>query len=183
MIPPPSHERFGGPGALDTLRERFGVDIRELAGAHAAGEIPLSDDLLNRLIAGRLANHPQVASVRLQAQEGDTIDVLVTPRARLMPPMRITARIERQPEFPQHPLLVLRWTMPAIGPLAMFAAPALAFFKALPPGLRADGDRITVDVGEVLESRGLGEVGRFIRRAEVHTRPGGFVLQFELAVS
>ena len=169
--------------ALEVLRERFGADIRELAGAHAAGEIPLSDDLLNRQIARRLTNHPQIASVRLQAQERDTIDVLVTPRARLMPPMRVTARIEHQPEFPQHPALVLRWTMPAIGPLAMLAAPALAFFRALPPGLRADGDRLTVDLRELLESRGLGEVEGFIRRAEVHTRPGGFVVQFELAVS
>jgi len=168
---------------LDTLRERFGVDIREVAGAHVAGEIPFSDALVNRLLADKLRDHPQIASVSLQAQEGDTVAVLVTPRARLLPPMRIVARIERQPEFPQHPALLLRWTMPGLGPLALLAAPALAFFTALPPGISADGDRIAVDLRALLESRGLGELVGFIRRVAIHTRPGGFVVQFELVAT
>lgn len=168
--------------ALATLRERFGVDVRDIAGAAASAEIPFSDMLVNRMIAERIGNHPHIASVRLQAQEGDAAAILLTPRSRLMPPMKITARIERQPEFPQSPTLVLRWTMAGIGPLAMLAAPALAFFKALPRGIKAGGDRITVDLGEMLESRGLAELLPFIRRVAIHTCPGAFVVRFELAV-
>ena len=145
-----------------------------------AGEIPLSDALVNRVLAERLANHAQVTAVRVQAQPNDTVAIQVVPRARLMPALNITARIERQPEFPQHPMLLLRWSMPAAGPLALFAAPVLAYFKAMPPGIRMDGDRIAVDLRELLHSRGLDDIIAVIRKLEIHTRPGGFAVNFEV---
>lgn len=166
--------------AIETLRERFGIGLADIAGASLAGDIPISDAVVNRLIADRIRNHPQVASVSVQAQDADIVTIHVTPRSRLMPPMKIAARIERQPEFPHNPVLLLQWAMPGLGPLAMLAAPALALFKALPRGIRADGDRVAIDVREMLESRGLGDVVGFIRQAAIHTRPGGFVLNFEL---
>lgn len=157
------------------------MDLADVSGASIAGEIPFSDAVVNRLIAERIANHPQIASVLVQAREADTVAITVTPRSRLMPAVNISARIERQPEFPHSPTMLLRWTMPAIGPLAtLVAGPALAFFKALPRGLKADGDLIAVDLRELVQSRGLGEVMGFIRQAAIHTRPGGFVFRFEL---
>jgi hypothetical protein len=165
----------------DTFRERFGVDIGTFAGARAGGEVPLSDEFINRLIAERLANHAQISSLRVAAQDGDAVAVEVVPRARLIPPVRILARIERQPE-PQNPILLLRWSMPSAGPLALFAAPVLSYFKAMPPGIRLEGDRLAVDVRELLVSRGLGEVLGFIRRLEIHTRPGAVIAQFEVGV-
>jgi hypothetical protein len=166
----------------DTIRQRLGVDLATFSGAQLAGEIPLTDELVNHLIAERLAGHPQVAAVRVHAQEEDTLAVEVVPRARLLPAMRIVARIERQPEFPQQPFLILRWSMPAAGALAMFAAPVVSYFRALPPGIRLDADRIVVDVRELLRSRGFEDVIGFIRRLAVHTRPGALVARFELGV-
>jgi hypothetical protein len=166
----------------DTFRERLGVDLREFTGANLAGEIPLSDDFVNRLIAERIADHPQISAVRLRAEEGDAVAIQLVPRARMMPPLRIVARIEKQPDFPQHPTLLLRWSMPAAGPLALFAAPILGYFKAMPRGIRMDGDRIAIDLGDLLRSRGFDDVVGLIRRLAIHTRPGGFVAQFELGV-
>jgi hypothetical protein len=166
----------------DLVRDRLGIDLREFAGANVSGGIPLSDDFVNRLIAGRLANHPQLSAVRVQAQEGDTIAVQVVPRLRIMPPLRIVARIERQPELPQHPYLLLHWTMPSAGPLALFAAPVLSYFKAMPPGIRMDGDRLAIDLRELLRARGLEDVLGFIRALAIHTQPGGFVARFELGI-
>ena len=165
----------------DTVRERLGVDIGTFTGARAAGEVPLSDEFLNRLIAERLANHAQISALHVAAQQGDAIAVEVVPRARLIPPVRILARIERQPE-PQNPILLLRWSMPSAGPLALLAAPVLSYFKAMPPGIRLEGDRLAVDVRELLVSRGMGEVLGFIRRLEIHTRPGAVIAQFEVGV-
>jgi hypothetical protein len=167
----------------EIVRQRTGVDLRELAGSTLAGEIPLSDALVNRMLAERLAQHAQVAAVRVQAQQNDTVAIQVVPRARLMPALNITARIERQPEFPQQPMLLVRWAMPAAGPLALFAAPVLAYFKAMPQGIRMDGDRIAVDLRELLHSRGLDDVLALIRKLEIHTRPGGFLVRFEAAVN
>lgn len=166
----------------DTLRERTGIDIREIAGATLRGELPVSNDLVNRLIAERLRDHPQIASVRVEALADDAVAIHLVPRARLLPPLRVAARIERQPDLPRDPTLVLRWSMPAAGPLQMFAAPILSYFKAMPAGIRMDGDRIAVDAGQLLRARGLGEVLAYTRRAAIHTRPGGFVVQVEFAV-
>lgn len=166
---------------IATLRERFGVDLQDISGAQVQGEVPVTDASVNRFIAAHLANHQQIESVQLRAEEGDLITVLVRLRSRLVPPIPIRVRIDAQPDFPHRPVLVLRWTMPGLGPLAMFAAPALAFFKKLPPGISADGDRVSVDLRDLMQRRGLGDAAALIRRAAVHTRSGGFVLRFELA--
>jgi hypothetical protein len=164
------------------VRARFGVDLREFAGANIAAEIPLSDEFVTRMIAERLANHPQIAAVRLQAQEGDTVAIELVPRFRLMPPLKIVARIELQPELPQHPFLLLRWSMPSAGPLALLAAPVLSYFKAMPKGIQMEGDRIALDLRELLRARGLEDLLEFIRALEIHTRPGGLVARFQLGV-
>jgi hypothetical protein len=165
----------------DLFRERTGLDLGEFGGSTLAGEIPVTEALVNRLLAQKLAQHAQIGSLRVQAQPNDSVAIQVVPRARLMPPVNITARIERQPEFPANPVLLLRWSMPAAGPLALFAGPMLSYFKAMPPGIRMDGDRVAVDLRELLRSRGLDEVVGFVRKLEVHTRPGGFVLRVEAA--
>ena len=153
-----------------------------MAGTTLAGEIPISEALVNRLLAQKLSGHAQIDALRVQAQPNDNLAIQVVPRARLMPPLNITARIERQPEFPANPTLLLRWAMPAAGPLALFAAPVLGYFKAMPRGISMDGDRIAVDLRELLRSRGLDEAIAFVRRLEVHTRPGGFVVRFDAGV-
>ena len=164
------------------LRERFGIELRDLSGANLGAEVPIPDASVNRLIAAQLANHRQIESVQLRAEDGDTVTALVTLKSRLVPSIPIRVRIDAQPDFPHRPVLVLRWTMPGLGPLALFAAPALALFRKLPPGIRADGDRVEVDLRDLLQRRGLGEVTAMIRRAAIHTRQGGFVLRFELGV-
>ena len=165
----------------ELFRDRTGLDLREIAGTTLAGEIPIGDALINRMLAQKFAQHAQIGSLRIQAQPNDSVAIHVVPRARLMPPLNISAVIEGQPQFPDNPTLRLRWSMPAAGPLALFAAPMLAYFKAMPQGIRMDGDRVAVDLRELLRARGLDDVIAFVKTLEVHTRPGGFVLRFEAA--
>jgi hypothetical protein len=79
-------------------------------------------------------------------------------------------------------VLGLRWTIPGMGALAAFAAPALSYFKKLPPGIRVEGDRLIVDLGELLRSRGLGEMADYITRVHVATREGALLVEFALRV-
>jgi hypothetical protein len=164
------------------VRERLGLDLQEVAGARVSGEIPLADEAVNRLVGERLRNHAQIAAVRLQAQENDVVAIQAIPRMRMMPPLRILARVERQPQLPHDPRLILRWSLPAAGPLALFAAPVLSYFKALPPGITMDGDRIAVDLRTLLRGRGVEDALAFVRDLAVHTRPGAFVVSFVLEV-
>lgn len=164
------------------VRDRTGLELRDMAGTTLAGEIPISDASVNRMLADRLAENAHIAALRVQAQSNDTVAIELVPRARLMPALNIVARIERQPEFPLSPTLLLRWSMPAAGRLGLLAAPVLAYFKAMPKGVSMDGDRLVFDLGELLRSRGLDEAITFVKKLELHTCPGGFVVRFEAAI-
>jgi hypothetical protein len=168
----------------EQVRRIFGVDLDELAGTSIAAEIPLSNDLVNRLIAQRLAASPSaIAAAHAEAQDHDNVGIELSLRGpKLLPAVRIAARIDRQPDLPRAPVLGLRWSVPGLGPLGLLAAPALTWFKALPPGIRADGDRLDVDIGAVLRSQGLGELLPYIAALQVHTRRGAFLVRFELRI-
>jgi len=169
------------PELLRRLHDLAGTNLQELAGASIAGELPLTNALVNRLIAERLAASGPVQAVQVDALEDDTFSAQVSLRAKLIPNVRIVGRIEEQPE-PHRPVLGIRWSMPGLGPLGMLAGSALAFLKALPHGLRAEDDRILVDVAELLRSQGLGDLLPHIRKVQVHTRSGAFLVRFEVRV-
>ena len=167
----------------EKVRRLLGVELPEIAGSVFAGEIPLANALVNRLIAQRLsAAQSPVAAVRLEAHDGDRLTIVLSMRGSLIPDVTIAAHIEEQPHFPNPAVLWLRWTLPAMRALSFVAAPALTYFKKLPPGIRVDGDRIAVDFAELLRARGLGELIDYITRINVTTREGAIIVAFALRV-
>ena len=170
------------PALLGRLRALAGNNLEELSGATLAAELPLTNAVVNRLISQRLAaSDGPVSAVQLDALEDDTFSAQVSVRAKMVPAVRIVARIEQQPE-PQNPVVGIRWSMPGLGPLNLLAGPALSFLKTLPRGFRADDDRILVDVAELLRAQGLAELLPYLTKVRVHTRRGAFVLKFDLRV-
>ena len=166
---------------LDTLLQRVGLSVPDLAGTAAGGEVPLTEPVVNRVIAAQLAARQlPVTGVELEAHEGDAFTAHVALRNKLLRSLRVHVRIERQARLPEDPVVWLRWSIPGAGPLALFAAPALSLFKALPPGVTADSDRIAIDVRQVLAARGLGEMSGYLKNLEIHTRPGGFVVRADV---
>ena len=168
---------------LRRVRALTGFDVAELAGATVAADIPVPDTLANRLIAERLRTmNVPVSDVRVRALDRDALEAHITVKgARMVPVLRILAQIERQP-LPRDPLLVLRWSMPSMGPLAMFAGPVLSHFKKLPPGIRMDGERIMVDVRQLLAEQGLADVLEYLTDLQVHTRAGAILLRVGIRV-
>ena len=159
------------------------MTVADLAGAALGGEVPLVESAVNRVIAERLAGRQlPVTGVQLEVHDGDAFTAHVALRNKLLRSLRVHVRIERQPQLPADPVLWLRWSMPGAGPLALFAAPALSLFKALPPGVSDDTDRLAIDIREVLASRGLGDVVGYLKHLEVHTRPGAFIVRGEVRV-
>lgn len=170
------------PALLDRLRDIAGGSFQELSGTTIAAEIPLTNTIVNRLIGERLAAASgPVSAVQVEALDADTFSAQVSLKAKMIPTLRIVARIEEQPE-PHRPVLGIRWSMPGLGPLGLLAGPALTFLKTLPRGLRAEDDRILVDVAELLRAQGLADLLPFMSQVRVHTRPGAFVVKFELRV-
>jgi hypothetical protein len=172
---------------MDVLREqlrKLGIELEEIPGARLFGELPVPAAIVNRAIAAKLAGSKvPVSEVRVDPLDQQLIDIHVTPSSRLVPAIRVQARIERQPELPGSAQLVLRWSIPAAGPLARLASPFIANLKSLPPGVRIEGDLVIVDLHEVLAAQGHGELLEYVKALRVDTRPGAFVVRFDAAIS
>ena len=168
--------------ALERVRELLGSRFEELAGAHVAGELPLTDVVVNRLIAARLAkSSAPVTGIRVHAREGDVLDIGLTLQGvPMISHVPVSARIDQQPELPNAPVLGLQWSLAGLGALARIAGPFIARIKTLPTGIRIEGDRILLDVAALLRAQGLEEALGHLARLQVHTREGRLVVLFEL---
>jgi hypothetical protein len=159
----------------------LGFEPRDVAGTRISGELPISNALVNRLIAEALKGRDlPVSAVLFEAQDADRMLVHLNLRGPL-PSVKLALRIDQQPQ-PDNPVLSMRWSLPGLGALGAFATPALAFFKALPPGIRVEGDRILVNIKDVVTQRGFGEYLNYLRSLQVHAVGGRLLATFELGV-
>jgi hypothetical protein len=169
---------------VDDILQHYGITAADLRGAVLTAEIPLTDAVVNRLIAQQLAaRETPFADVQVEALEDDRFTARVSAKARMVPAMSVFARIERQPDFPGDPVLWLRWS--GLGALSRLAGPAIAFFQTtiaqkLPPGIMLDGKRVGIDVRRLLVERGLDDLADYARTVRVSTRRGAFVVKVEL---
>ena len=165
---------------LDPLRVLFGDQLQELTGAVARGEVPLTTGVVNRLIAQKLgqANAPIISAV-VETYPGERFSVQLRPRGPI-PLLNVDVEIVRQPSLPSDATLGMRWSLRGLGRLALLAGPLVSFFKALPPGIRVDGDRLSVDLHTLMRLQGYGELVPLLTGVRVLTADRRFVVQFEL---
>jgi hypothetical protein len=164
------------PRLLDLLQEQQAGGFPDVAGAEASATIPLSDRLVTRLaLEGKPPTAP-ISDLDLRALEGNrfTARVKLTKPA-WVPPMTVTLHIERQPRFPDDPVLILRLAGP--GGLISLAGGAMKFLNVLPPGIRMDGDLVFVNLATLAASQGAGQYLEFVRSLELTTEPGRFVIR------
>jgi hypothetical protein len=157
---------------IDILLRQHAEGFPGFTGAHVAAFIPISASVLNELIARTLPSSAPLSDLQIEPEAGNTIRVhlRITP---LIPPITVTLLIERQPELPDSPLLVLRL---ASSGLTVLARAASRFFDALPPGMRMENDLIVVDIAELLRQRGAGDWLQYIKALEITTAPGALLV-------
>lgn len=168
--------------ALDRLRELAGNNFEQLAGARIGGELPLTDAVVNRAIAERVARSGgPVTGVSVHARDGDALDIeLSLQGVPMVSTVPISARVDQQPLLPHSPVLGLTWSLAGLGALARIAGPFIARMRRLPPGIRIEGDRILVDIADLLRAQRLDDLLRHLAHLEVHTHDGRIIVQFEL---
>jgi len=153
----------------------------DFAGAHAVVTLPVSDRLLNEALTEALPPSAPVRDLQLATLAGNRIRVrFKVGSATFLPAINLTLVIERQPELPRSPVLVLRMEM---GGLLSLAGPALRFLDALPPGVRVDHDRILVDLARLLAEHGLAELLEFAEDLQVTTTDGSLVVGIRASVN
>jgi hypothetical protein len=168
------------PWWLPLLREQQSTNFADLAGASASFTIPVSDRLLNRVVADRLPRASPVSELQLRADDGNQLTASVKlGRLSFLPAVRVRFVIEQQPDLPASPVLVLRMVLEG---MAALASPALPFLKSLPPGVRLEQDRLHVNLATLLAQYGAADALGFLTALEVTTTAGRVIVSGRLGI-
>jgi hypothetical protein len=169
-----------GPRLEMLLSRLRATGFSDLRGAHAEVTLPISDRLLNDLIAAALPASAPVRDLELTSKPGNRIDVrFKVAAASFLPAMKVTLVIEGQPELPASPILVLKLEM---GGLLSLAGPATRFLSALPAGIRIVEDRVHVNLATLLAEHGLAELLEYAEEVRVTTAEGAIVVDVRAGV-
>ena len=153
----------------------------DLKGARASARVPVAEELVNELLRDALPRAGPVSEARVRPHARNRFDIQVKlARPAFLPPLNITAVIERQPELPVSPELVLK--LSSLPGVMSFAGGAAAFFNVLPPGVRMQGERVFVDIAELARRHGQGDLLELVRQLHVTTEDGSLVLELELGI-
>ena len=169
---------------MDRWIEQLLRDVRaghtpDLAGTHLAGDVSVSDRLVNEAIAEKLGPESAVRDVTLRAEAGRARVTVKVARPSFLPPLSFVLSVETQPALPASPVLVLRvGMMPGV---AALLGTGISLMHVLPPGHRLEGDRLFIDIAAVLESRGYGWLFPYLRALHLSFEPGRTVCRVEIA--
>lgn len=154
------------------------TNFDELAGTRIHATIPIADTLLNAFIRDTMPPNLPVREVSISPGDGNRLSVRVVPKAMFMPALTVKLEIEKQPEIPSAPVLVLRLaTMPGLLGLAGAALP-----QVLPPGVRMQGEVILVDLLAMARHHGFEDAFAHLRQLRVTTAPGRVLLTVDAGV-
>ena len=152
--------------------------FRDLAGARVTAAVPISEGLLNDVLAASLPPNAPVRGVSIRPEAGNHFSVRIVPKMALLPAISLRLTVERQPELPSSPVLVLR--MVTLGGLFGLAGGAIA--GLLPPGVTLQGERILVDLQTIAAQRGAAEAFAYLTALQIATEAGRVVLHVEAGV-
>jgi len=156
------------------LQRQLADGFPDVRGAQAAITLPISERLLNELLAETIPRSVPVTDLRVTPEAGDRFVVRFrVGSSSLVPRLKIVLAIEAQPDLPALPILVLR--LETTG-LMMLAGPVLRLFNALPDGITVKDDRIHVDLRALAERRGMAPYLDYLDQLRVNTLGGAVVL-------
>jgi hypothetical protein len=149
--------------------------FQDIAGAHVSATVPVSRSLVNGLAARALqGTTTPIRQLDIRPRAGDLIDVMVTVSWPFVPPLKVVVAVERQPQFPGSPILVLRWSL--FGGLGAIAARLLGAMDKLPPGVRLDGEHLSLDIPTLAAQSPAAAMLRYVKTLEVHTAEGRLII-------
>jgi hypothetical protein len=168
------------PRLLPVLERLRASRFSDLRGARLTASIPIAGRLLNEIVGAALPPSLPVRDLHLQPHPGNRIGV----RARLarvdfLPPLNVTAAIERQPELPDGPLVLRLLTFPGL--ISLLGA-ALPLASKLPPGVRLDRDRVYVDLKAMAERQGYGDLLPLVAGIRLTTGEDSLIVELDIRI-
>jgi hypothetical protein len=156
------------------LRRQLDDGFPDIRGAQAAITLPISERLLNEVLAETIPRSATVTDLHVSPEAGDRFVVRFrVGSSSLVPRLKIALAIETQPDLPSLPIVVLR--VETTG-LMLLAGPVLRLLNALPAGMTVKDDRIHVDLRDLAQRRGFAPYFDYLDSLRVNTVNGGVVL-------
>jgi len=169
------------PRLLELFNRQRASGFPGLAGTDARATIRVAALLLNEAVTSALAATPAVRDVTVQPRASNRFDVRLTlAKPAFLPSLNLTLIIERQPELPADPVLVMRIT--GAGGMMRLAAPAITSFGLLPPGVRLEGDHLLVNLHTLMQQHGQAAQLDYAERLQVMTEEGTLILLVQLRI-
>jgi hypothetical protein len=164
------------------LNRQQAAGFAGLAGTEARAAVRVSAQLLNEAIGAFAGASPAVRELAVAPRPGNRFDVTVKlAKPAFLPSINVTATIERQPQFPADPTVVLH--LSGVGGMMRFAGPAVGAFGSLPPGVRMDGDRVFIDLRTALAAKRQSEWLEYVEKLDISTDEGAVVLYVQARVN
>ena len=151
--------------------------FRDLAGARVSAAIPVSERLLNEIVAATMPKNLPVREVTVRPEPGNRFAVRIAPKMALLPQLTLKLDIEKQPEFPTHPQLVFR--MATMGGLLGMASAAFPIASLLPPGVSLEGERLVVDLRELARREGVVDLLDLVKSLQVTTEASRVIVHVQ----
>jgi hypothetical protein len=169
------------PRILELLQQELRDGFPGLAGSEVVATIPIADRIINELIASLIPEHGKVREVTIASEPGN----LLSAKARLsgpslLPSIPVTFVIDQQPEFPSRPVLGLKLSHPS--KFVSMAFSTMPSMVTLPPSLTVTGDRVFINIRQLLAERGLDSWLAYVADLKVTTRASAIVLNARLTV-
>ena len=160
------------PDLIRIVEDLRATGFAELAGSRVEANLSVPESVVNRALAVVADGvRERITSLSVRIDGGDRFYVDLDLAQRFVPPIAIEVLIERQPDLPASPELVLRWRTRVPG-LAALARPFIAFLNPkLPPGVRIDGDLVLVDLRPLFARAGAADLIPLLTELRVATRP------------
>ena len=156
------------------LRRQLADGFPDIRGAQGAITLPVSERLLNEVLAETIPRSTPLTDLHVSPEAGDRFVVRFrVGSSPLVPRLKVALAIETQPDLPALPVVVLR--LETTG-LMMLAGPVLRLLNALPAGMTVKDDRIYVDLRDLAQRRGLAPYFDYLEQLRVNTVDGGVVL-------
>jgi hypothetical protein len=170
------------PRLQELLRREQAVGFAGLKGSAVRATIRVAARLVNETVTTALASVGAVRDVTVQPRASNRFDVRLTlAKPAFLPSLNLTLVIERQPELPADPVLIMRIT--GAGGMMRLAAPAISSFGLLPPGVRLQGDHVHVDLRTLLVQHGQQQLLDYAEQLQVMTEEGTLIVLAQLRVS
>ena len=168
---------------LQALLERQqAAGFAGLSGTEARAAIRVSAKLLNEAIGAFAGAAPAIRELAVSPRAGNRFDIQVRlAKPAFLPSINLTAAIERQPQLPGDPTVVLQ--LSGVGGMMRFAGPAVGAFGTLPPGVRMDGDRVFIDLRAALAATRQAEWLEYVEKLDISTDEGALVLYVQARIS